>query len=138
MIDPDFERRVILWAISCRDTRHNQKCATEVFCESLAYLYGEAEPMLDDRGEEIPLAPKEKRPERIKIDKQDVALLDEAYRDRRLTHCMREIIRFRYCYGMSPKRVEERCHLPHKSFQQNVEMALSVFHLIVRERELDR
>ena len=140
MIDPVFERRVIAWATSCRDGKRKTKCATEVFCESLAYLYGEAEPMTDENGEEIPVARREEQPERIKIDQKDVALLSEAYRDQRLTKVMRNMIRFRYCYGMSPKRVEECCHLQRKTFTFNIELALGVFQMIVREKEekLDR
>lgn len=135
MIDPVFERRVIAWAVSCREGKRKLKCATEVFCEALPYLYGTAEAMLDDNGEPLFVAPKETQPDRIKIDQKDADLLSVAYRDPRLTKVMRNMLRFRYCYGMSPKRVEECCHLPRKSFSTNIEIALGVFQKIVRDKE---
>lgn len=135
MIDPIFERRVIQWARANRDNKCHTKGATEVFCESLAYLYGEAEPMLDENGEEIPIAPKEKRPERMTIDRADVDLLDRAYRDRRLADLAKQIIRLRYIQGLSAIAIESRLHMPRKSFKANLEIAMKAFQIVVESTE---
>ena len=135
MIDPIFERRVIQWAVANREGKQHRKGATEVFCESLAYLYGEAEPMLDENGEEIPIAPREKRHERIAIDHADVALLDRAYRDRRLADFPKQIIRLRYTQGLSAIAIEARLHMPRRSFKTNLEIALKAFQMVVESVE---
>lgn len=134
-MDRDFEKRVIAWAVSCRDGHRVVKCATEVFCESLPYVYGEAEPLKDENGDVIQVSTSSAPLDHIKIDRRDCALLDSAFRDPRMPQSMRDVIRFRYCYGMSAKRVELKCHLPRKTFDFNVDLALTLFQKICREKE---
>ncbi len=77
--------------------------------------------MLDENEAEIPIAPKEKRPERIAIDHADVALFDRTYRDRRLADLAKQIVRLRYIQGLlSVIAIENRLHMPRKSFKANL------------------
>lgn len=135
MIDKLFEVRVLRWAHSCREHKRVQRCATEIFCESLPYLYGVPEPMLDEDGNEIAQTVKSPRPSRQQIECSEEEVFNRAFRDKRLSGLMRDIIRFRYCYGMTPFRVEKKCHLAKGSFQNNLEITMMVFHRCVKHQE---
>ena len=130
MIDRMFEERVIRWAIASRSGgRKRQKSATQAFCDSLKYYYKK----IDD--EPVVSSREEGRANDRKIDWQDVALLNRAYQDPRFPSVHREIVRLRYCYGVSPKKIERECRLARFSFDSQLCAALSIFARLVADVE---
>ena len=125
MITKEQEQRLRNWARANRECPRAKKGATQVFCESLRYYY-DREP---EEGEQLPVM--RPMPEAKGIDLADADLLDEAYRDERMTSVNRDVLRLHYCCFVSPNTIEHKLSLGHKTFQRHKERAVSQLFSIV-------
>lgn len=117
MITKEQERRLRNWARANRESPRAKKGATQVFCESLRYYY-DRQPEED---EQLPVM--RSMPETKGIDLADADLLDEAYRDERMTTVNRNLLRLYYCCFTSPSVIEQKLSLGQKTFMMHKERA---------------
>lgn len=119
MITKEQEQRLRNWARANRECPRAKKGATQVFCESLRYYY-DREP---EEGEQLPVM--RPLPEAKGIDLVDADLLDEAYRDKRMTSVNRDLLRLYYCCFTSPSVIEQKLSLGQKTFLMHKERAVA-------------
>ena len=120
MIHKEHEQRIRNWVRANRECKKVRKGATLAFCESLRYLYGVPEG-------EIPTGSSKVRA----IDLEDATLLDEAFRDERMTDLARKIIRLEYFTHLKPAVIEGRLSLVHMTYSSHKERAVRHFFAIV-------
>lgn len=118
MITKEQERRLRNWARANRECPRAKKGATQVFCESLRYYY-DRQP---EEGEQLPVT--RPLPATKGIDLADADLLDEAYRNERMTSVNRNLLRLYYCCFTSPSIIEQKLSLGHKTFLMHKERAV--------------
>lgn len=128
MIDKYTEARLENWARANRENLHQaSKCPTQVFCESLRYLYGMPE---EEEGQAC------KTPQDVKVvDLKDAEKLNQAYRSELLPNVYKSLLRMYYVKRVNPRSIERRLCLAHKTFSLCQEKAVRALMAIVSENE---
>ena len=114
MIDKYTEARLENWARANRENLHQaSKCPTQVFCESLRYLYGMPE---EEEGQAC------KTPQDVKVvDLKDAEKLNQAYRSELLPNVYKSLLRMYYVNRVNPRSIERRLCLAHKTIAVQIE-----------------
>lgn len=129
MADRYTEARLENWARANRECHHATKGATQVFCESLRYLYGMPE---TEDGQPV-VEPKTTGCRTTDLD--DANRIDEAYRSPLLPMIYKNLLRMYYVNRVHPRSIEKRLSLVRKTFYQCKERAITSLMSIVIDNE---